>query len=196
MISNAKLRYLRISPRKVRMVVNLIRGKKVEEAQVILNFARKKATLPILKLLQQAIFNAKDKQTDVKEEELYVSEIFVDEGPSYKRTFPRSRGKADIIQKRSSHITITIDNIGNKKKKGAKKTTKPAEVEKVKSKKESKKKTEAKKVLKKEIVVTKKKEKDREDKKPEEKAKWRPETKKFKAKSQKGTKRFFRRKAI
>lgn len=196
MISNAKLRYLRISPRKVRMVANLIRGKKVEEAQVILNFARKKATPAILKLLEQAIANAKDKQADIKEGDLYISEIFVDEGPSYKRTLPRSRGKADIIQKRSSHITITIDNISNKKKKGAKKITKPVKVEKIKDKKESKKKAEIKEVSKKEAVATEKKEGGDENKKPEEKAKWRPETKKFKAKSQKATKRFFRRKAI
>ncbi len=196
MISNAKLRYLRISPRKVRMVANLIRGKKIEEAQVILNFARKKASPAILKLLQQAIANAKDKQVDIKKEDLYISEIFVDEGPSYKRTLPRSRGKADIIQKRSSHITITIDKISNKKKKGAKRKIKPVKIEKNKGKKESKKKTETKKILKKETVVTEKKEESEEAKKTEEKTKWRPETKKFKAKSQKGTKRFFRRKAI
>ena len=103
----AKLRYLRIAPRKVRLVADLIRGKSVEEAETILNFTQKKAALPILKLLKQGIANAKNLGLD--EKKLYISKILVDEGPKLKRVFPRARGRADIIQKKTSHITLVLD---------------------------------------------------------------------------------------
>ena len=104
----AKLRYLRIAPRKVRLVADLIRGKSVEEAQTILNFTQKKATLPISKLLRQAIANAKN-NFQLKEENLFISEILVNEGPKLKRVFPRARGSADTIQKKVSHITLVLE---------------------------------------------------------------------------------------
>lgn len=111
----AKLRYLRIAPRKVRLVANLIRGKSVEEAQTILNFTVKKAAQPLIKLLKSAIANAKNNfQLDSKN--LYISKIMVDEGPKYKRWMPRARGQASEIQKKTSHLTIILEEIVKKPK--------------------------------------------------------------------------------
>jgi large subunit ribosomal protein L22 len=80
----ARLRYLRIAPRKVRLVADLIRGKSVEEAERILNFTRKKAALPLLKLLKSAIANAKH-NFNLDEKNLYISKITVDEGPKMEK---------------------------------------------------------------------------------------------------------------
>jgi len=106
----AYLRHLRMAPRKVRLVADLIRGKSVEEAQNILNFTTKRVALPLLKLLKQAIFNAKN-NFRLDEKNLYISKIIVDEGPKLKRVFPRARGHADEIQKKTSHITLILDEI-------------------------------------------------------------------------------------
>jgi large subunit ribosomal protein L22 len=103
----AYLRYLRIAPRKVRLVADLIRGRSVLEAERILNFTRKKASLPLLKLLKSAISNAKH-NFNLDEKNLYVSKITVDQGPKTKKIFPRSRGRADIKEKKTSHITLIL----------------------------------------------------------------------------------------
>ena len=79
MVVTAKLRYLRIAPRKVRLVADLLRGKSVEEAQNILNFTQKRVALPILKLLKQGISNAKN-NFQMEEKNLYISKVLVDEG--------------------------------------------------------------------------------------------------------------------
>ena len=107
----AKLRYLRIAPRKVRLVADLIRGKTVEEAQNILNFTQKRAALPILKLLKQGSSNAKN-NFQMEEKNLYISTILVDEGPKLKRVRPRARGQANEIQKKTSHITLVLEEQG------------------------------------------------------------------------------------
>ena len=104
----AKLRYLRIAPRKVRLVADLLKGKSVEEAQNILNFTQKRVALPILKLLKQGISNAKN-NFQMEEKNLYISKVLVDEGPKLKRVRPRARGHADEIQKKTSHITLVLD---------------------------------------------------------------------------------------
>lgn len=112
----AKLNHLRIAPRKVRLVADLIRGKAVVEAQTILSFGDKKANLPMLKLLNQAMANAKNNfQLDPLN--FFIAVITVDEGPKSKRYQPRARGQAYEIQKKSSHITLTLEEIV----KGAKK---------------------------------------------------------------------------
>jgi len=162
----AKLRHLRIAPRKVRLVADLIRGKRVEEAQNILNFTIKKSVLPILKLLRSAVANAKN-SFQLDEANLYISKILVDEGPKYKRWRARARGSAGQIQKKTSHVTIILDEIVKKAKK----------VKKLKPK-----------VIKKERV---------EEKvvKPE-KPKIRPETEVPKPKIERGIRRIFRRKAF
>jgi len=128
----AKLNYLRIAPRKVRLVTDLIRGKRTEEAQNILNFTIKKAAAPLLKLLKSAIANAKN-NFQLNESNLYISKIFVDEGPKLKRWRARARGRADEIQKKTSHVTIVLDEIEKltKKVKKGKKAKKAKEVEKV-----------------------------------------------------------------
>jgi len=119
----AYLRHLRMAPRKVRLVADLIRGKSVEEAQNILNFTTKRVALPLLKLLKQAIFNAKN-NFQLDEKNLYISKIIVDEGPKLKRVFPRARGHADEIQKKTSHIPLILDEIKKKPKKSEVQSTK------------------------------------------------------------------------
>lgn len=120
MFVNAKLRNLRIAPRKVRLVVDLIRGKSVEKAQTILNFTVKEAARPVLKLLKGAMANAKN-NFQIEESNLYVSKITVDEGRKYKRWMPRARGKADQLQKKTSHINIVLNEIKKEPKKTKKK---------------------------------------------------------------------------
>ena len=124
----AKLRYLRIAPRKVRLVADLIRGKTVLEAQNILNFVTKKAAKDLLKLLNSAIANAKNLELDLAN--LYISKILVDEGPKYKRWRARARGMAAEIQKKTSHVTIILDEITKKPKK-VKRVKKMEKVEKI-----------------------------------------------------------------
>ena len=104
----AHLRYLRTAPRKVRLVADLIRGKEVKEAKEILNFCKKRAAKPLLKLLNSAVANATH-NFNLKEENLFISKILVNEGPRLKRIFPRARGRRDIIQKKMSHITIVLE---------------------------------------------------------------------------------------
>ena len=104
----AKLKRLRISPRKVRLVADLIRGKKAKEALLILEFTKKKAALPLKKLLNSAIANAKN-NFQLNPENLYIARITVDEGPKYKRWMPRARGRVNLILKRTSHITLILD---------------------------------------------------------------------------------------
>ena len=115
MAVTAKLRYLRIAPRKVRLVADLIRKKKIEEAQTILNFTIRKAALPLLKLLNSAVANARN-SFQLEAKNLYISKITVDEGPKYKRWMPRARGMAYPIQKKTSHIILVLDEIGPGKK--------------------------------------------------------------------------------
>jgi len=115
----AKLRYLRIAPRKVRLVADLIRGKRIEKAQNILNFTIKKAAPPLLKLLRSATANAKN-NFQLDESNLYITKILVDEGPKYKRWRARARGRAEEIQKRTSHVTVVLDEIIKKPPKESK----------------------------------------------------------------------------
>ena len=107
---DAKLNYLRISPRKVRLVADLVRGRRVSEAEGRLQFADKKATKPVGKLLKSAVSNA-EHNFDLKKENLYISEIKVDEGPTLKRWRPRARGATNQIQKKTSHVTIVLEEI-------------------------------------------------------------------------------------
>jgi len=116
----AKLNYLRISSRKVRLVADLIRGKSVGEAQSILSFTVKAPAQPVLKLLKSAVNSAKN-NFQLEESNLYISKITVDEGPKFKRFFPRARGQAYEIQKKTSHITIVLDEVVKKPRKRIKK---------------------------------------------------------------------------
>lgn len=105
--AKAIARYVRISPRKVRQVVDLIRGKDVQEALAILQFTPKRATEPITKVLNSAVANA-EHNYEMDTDSLYVKEIYVDEGPTLKRIRPRAMGRADQIRKRTSHITVVV----------------------------------------------------------------------------------------
>jgi large subunit ribosomal protein L22 len=110
----AKLKNLRIAPRKVRLVADLIRGKKVVEAENILKFTIKRGAKPILKLLNSVIANAKH-NFGLEKENLYIKKILVNEGQKFKKTFPRARGRVDVIQRKSSHVIIVLDEIKNSK---------------------------------------------------------------------------------
>ena len=152
MISKATLHYLKISPRKVRLVADLIRGKKVEDAQNVLRFTQKRAVLPLLKLLNQAFSNTVNNDTVVKIDNIFISTIFVDEGPVAKRRFPRARGKSDVIRKRTSHVTIILDE----SKKAVKDVVKDNKIDIAKIKKETKKTKASKKKIEKKKTVSKK----------------------------------------
>jgi len=105
----AKLNYYRVSPRKVRLVADLIRGKRVDEALRQLKFVKKKPAEALAKLLQSALSNAKHNyKIDIEEDNLYIKEIRVDEGPSYKRWRPVWRGMAHPFKRRTSHISLTL----------------------------------------------------------------------------------------
>jgi large subunit ribosomal protein L22 len=108
MEAKAIAKYIRVSPQKVRLVVDLVRGKKVEEAQKILTFARKYSAGTVAKVLKSAVANAKQ-NPNIDETILYVKEIFVDQGPSLKRWRARAQGRAASIKKRMSHITVILD---------------------------------------------------------------------------------------
>ncbi len=103
----AKLSGARLSAQKARLVADLVRGKKVDQALDILAFSEKKASSIIRKVLESAIANAEHNEgLDV--DELKVSTIFVDEGPTMKRIMPRAKGRADRISKRTCHITVKV----------------------------------------------------------------------------------------
>ncbi len=106
----AKLSNLRISSRKVRLVADLIRGKSAAQARNILNFTVKRATRPLLKLLDSAIANAKN-NFKLDPASLYVASIEVNEGRKLKRSRPRARGQAYPIQKKTSHVIIILDEM-------------------------------------------------------------------------------------
>lgn len=103
----ARLNDYRQSPRKVRLVADLIKGKKVEEAKNALSLLAKRASSPILKLLKSATSNAKNLGVDL--DNLFVKEIKVDNGAILYRRMPRARGMAYAIKKRTSHVTISLD---------------------------------------------------------------------------------------
>ncbi|MBU0613747.1 50S ribosomal protein L22 [Patescibacteria group bacterium] len=137
MMVQAKAKFIRISPRKVRLVIDIIRGLKVAEAKAQLTLSPKAASVVVLKVLDSAIANAVN-NNGLKAEDLVVESAFVDEGPTLKRFSPRAHGRATTIRKRMSHITVCVsdgkaENIEIKK-----------EVEEVKAEKEEKKSTSKK----------------------------------------------------
>ena len=113
MQSRATAKYVRMSPRKVRLVVNQIRGKGVNDAYSILQFSKKGAAEPVGKTLRSAVANAQYKAQDQGEnldvDELVVREVFVDEGPTLRRYRAAAQGRAAPIRKRTSHITVVVD---------------------------------------------------------------------------------------
>ena len=106
MEANAKVTFVRIAPRKVKIVLDLIRNKPCEEAMAILKYTPKAACEPLYKLLKSAMANAENKNMDVTR--LYVAACSVDQGPTLKRIRARDKGRAYRINKKTSHINITL----------------------------------------------------------------------------------------
>nr|VFK13958.1 MAG: LSU ribosomal protein L22P [Candidatus Kentron sp. LPFa] len=107
----AKLRFARISPQKARLVANQVRGLRVEQAVDLLALSKKKAAEIVKKVLNAAIANA-DHNEGVDIDKLFIRVVCIDEGPSYKRIRARARGRANRILKRTSHITVTVSDVG------------------------------------------------------------------------------------
>ena len=106
MEATAKATYIRIAPRKVQIVLDLIRNKPTDEAMAILKHTPKAACEPLEKLLKSAIANAENKNMDVTR--LYISECWVCQGPTLKRIRPRAKGSANRIEKKTSHINLVL----------------------------------------------------------------------------------------
>jgi len=175
MEAKAKLGNLRIAPRKVRLVADLVRRKTVEEAQAVLSFTVKRAAPHLKKLLDSAVANAKN-NLEMDPSNLYISKIIVDEGPKFKRWRARAMGRAGAIEKKTSHITIVLSEIKESVKKKIVKKTKG--VKKVEPRIEKKEIEEKGKIIK------------------EKKEKFKREMEIAKPKVERGTKRVFRRKAF
>jgi large subunit ribosomal protein L22 len=110
MEATATLRYLKASPQKVRLVADMIRGKKVDEALSILRFMKKHSAKDLEKLLRSAVANAENSEAGVDSDDLVVSKIYVNEGPREKRIQPAPMGRAYRIQKRKAHITVHVSD--------------------------------------------------------------------------------------
>ncbi len=105
----AKHRYARISPRKARLLMNLIRGRDVDDAITLLRFSKQRVSGMIEKVVRSAVANASEQEVAPSRNTLYVAQAWVDPGPVIKRFQPKDRGKAYPINKRTSHLVVTID---------------------------------------------------------------------------------------
>jgi large subunit ribosomal protein L22 len=106
----AAAKYVRISPRKVRLIMEEVRGKKVEEALTLLSFAPQRGARILKKLIDSAVANA-EQNSGIDVDSLYVKRIFADQGPTLKRWRPRALGRATRIMKRTSHLTVILDEM-------------------------------------------------------------------------------------
>ena len=112
MEARALAKYIRMSPRKVRQVVDMVRGKPVEEAINFLHFTPKRASLPVEKVLRSAIANAMNMEEAAKldPEDLFIKEIYVNQGPTMRRYNPGPMGRASLIRKRFCHISVIVSD--------------------------------------------------------------------------------------
>jgi large subunit ribosomal protein L22 len=110
MQARAEARYIRSSPQKTRLVVDLIRGRSANEARIILRQTNKRMAPTVLKVLDSAIANAENRNNDVDVDELVVSEAYVNEGPRQKRIRPAPMGRAYRYQRRTSHIAVVVSD--------------------------------------------------------------------------------------
>ena len=113
--AKATAKFVRVTPMKARRVIDLVRGKNVDEALDILQFAPQAASEPVAKVLASAVANAEN-NLDLDRRTLVVSQAFADEGPTMRRFQPRAQGRAFMIRKRTSHITVVVES----QKEGAK----------------------------------------------------------------------------
>jgi large subunit ribosomal protein L22 len=107
-VSEARLRFVRVAPRKVRLVADLVRGQAVEDALKILKFTPKRSAPLIGKLIQSALASATQADPDVDVDRLFVQSVFADGGPTLRRYLPRAHGRATRLRKRTSHITVSL----------------------------------------------------------------------------------------
>ena len=105
----AKHRFARIAPRKARLVMDMIRGRDVEDAITLLKFAKQRSSILIEKVIRSAVANAIEQDTTVRRNALFVAKAWVDPGPIMKRFQPKDRGKAYAIQKKTSHLVVVVD---------------------------------------------------------------------------------------
>jgi large subunit ribosomal protein L22 len=110
MQARAEARYIRSSPQKARLVIDLIRGRSANEARIILRQTNKRMAPTILKVLDSAIANAENRNNDVDVDQLIVSEAYVNEGPRQKRIRPAPMGRAYRYQRRTSHIAVVVSD--------------------------------------------------------------------------------------
>ena len=108
METRAVARFIRISPRKVRLLMDQVRGKKVEEALSTLSFAPQKGARILRRLINSAVANAGE-NAGLDVDSLYIKRVYADEGPALKRWRPRALGRASRIRKRTSHMTVVLD---------------------------------------------------------------------------------------
>ena len=108
METSAVAKYVRISPQKVRLAMDTVRGKKVEDALNMLSFTSRRSSNILKKLINSAVANAQQ-NSNVDVDNLYIHRIFADEGPTLKRFRPRAMGRASRILKRTSHLTVILD---------------------------------------------------------------------------------------
>jgi large subunit ribosomal protein L22 len=108
METRAVARFVRISPRKIRLIMDQVRGKQVGEALNMLSFAPQRGARILKKLISSAIANA-EQNTDVDVDSLFILRVYADEGPTLKRWRPRALGRATRIKKRTSHLTVILD---------------------------------------------------------------------------------------
>jgi large subunit ribosomal protein L22 len=107
----AEAKYVRMSPRKVKLVVDLVRGRDVGEALTMLRFSAKAAARPVAKVIWSAVANAEENY-GLSRDELYVAQIYANEGPTLKRGRPGPRGRFKPLLKRSTHITVILESVG------------------------------------------------------------------------------------
>ena len=117
----AQLRFYRMGPKKMRLIADLIRGKKVERSQAVLSLLNKKGAKPILKLLNSAVANAKHNH-NIESARLFVKSIMVDGGPVLKRFMPKAHGRATPVRERTSHVKLVLSELPETKKKITKKS--------------------------------------------------------------------------
>ena len=131
MESKAVEKYIKMSPRKIKYVIDIVKKKRVEEAIGLLSLTPKSAAVFVKKAIQSASANAIENFKDykVKEEDLFIKEIFVNQGPTQKRFKPRAKGRADRVLKKSAHITVFVsDGKSGKIEKISKQAKKEAKV--------------------------------------------------------------------
>jgi large subunit ribosomal protein L22 len=154
MQTKAKLSNLRIAPRKVRLVVDSVRGTNIAKARTILSASKKHAARPVLKLIESAVANAKHNHSAL-EDTLVISEAFVDQGKTLHRWMPRAMGRATPLRMRASHVTVILKGDSTKNDAQPKKVVATEVVEKEEDKKTVTKKKSVKKVTTKKATTKK-----------------------------------------